>query len=239
MHPESVILQLINALDQFRCECLPRTAREEAYSGWIAHFLMLEFGVRRVIVESHHDGRALASALRACLKPGCESWLPEAVGRGGAMNYDIVVARHDDVDARTFQTRFPDYARATIDERRREAARHLLQFSLCSAAQFLLGHVLIEIKLVDSAVDLVVTDMMVRDLIKLAATSAAIDEFCDESATPNVAFVVVVRGGSNESTRGLAFIRRLSDLAVSALDRMNGIKLPRIILVSQAAVETE
>ena len=228
MHPESVILQLINALDQFRCECLPRTAREEAYSGWIAHFLMLEFGVRRVIVESHHDGRALASALRACLKPGCESWLPEAVGRGGAMNYAIVVARHDADDARTFQTRFPDYARATIDERRREAARHLLQFSL-----------LIEIKLVDSAVDLVVTDMMVRDLIKLAATSAAIDEFCDESATPNVAFVVVVRGGSNESTRGLAFIRRLSDLAVSALDRMNGIKLPRIILVSQAAVETE
>jgi hypothetical protein len=55
---------LLKASDRFRDQCLPRMAREEAYSGWIAHFLMQEFGARRVIVESHHDGRALLSALR-------------------------------------------------------------------------------------------------------------------------------------------------------------------------------
>jgi hypothetical protein len=78
--------KLLNALERLQHECLPRMAREEAYSCWIAHFLMLEFGARRVIVESHHDGRALSSSLRQHLRPGCESWLPEAEGRGGAMN---------------------------------------------------------------------------------------------------------------------------------------------------------
>jgi len=227
MQSESTLPLLVRALERFRSECLPRMAREEAYSGWIAHFLMLEFGARRVIVESHHDGRALSSALRQHLKPGYESWLPEAEGRGGAMNYDIVVARHDDVDARTFQTRFRGHARATIDERRREAARHLLQFVL-----------LMEVKLVDCADDLVVTDMMVRDLIKLAATSITIDEFCEGAETPETAFIVVVRGERQLPKGAAGFIAQLSERAAAALERNDGIVFPRVFLVAHSAVES-
>jgi hypothetical protein len=200
-------------------------AREEAYAGWLSHFLMLEFGVRRVIVESHHDGRALSSSLRSFLRPERQDWLPEPEGRGGAFGYDIVVTRTDDVDARTFQSRFSEYAVSSIDARRREAGRHLLQFLL-----------LVEVKLVDQASDLLVTDMMARDLVKLAATSAAASEFSDILPVPETAFVIVLRGEGDLPSRTEEFFSRLRRRAENAFVESRDVQYPHLFLVAHSGL---
>lgn len=136
-----MISQLKSALETFRKACLPRMAREIIYSGWIAHFLMMKCGIRNVLIESHHDGRALSSAMYKLLKETEKSWLanPDG-GRGGAFSFDIAVTRSETMNVRTFQYRFPDYKTVTMRKRRSVEAEHLLKFSL-----------IIEVKLVDNA----------------------------------------------------------------------------------------
>jgi hypothetical protein len=55
------IARLERALELFRRECLPRQAGERPLSAWLGHYLMMDFGVRRVALRNFADGSPVPS----------------------------------------------------------------------------------------------------------------------------------------------------------------------------------
>jgi len=130
------------------------------------------------------------------------------------------------VDATSFQRRWPEYAQSPDDAKIREAALHLQQFTL-----------LTEIKVVDHEPEPQITDKMVWDVFRLGATSAAVAEFCNEQRIPEIAFVVVMRGYTDlaDNTRG--FLSRLRFRSLDALANSEVIALPHLFFVTRSEVQ--
>ncbi len=205
---------------------------EKTYNSWFAHLLMLKFGFQKVVVESHHDGKALSNALYPYLKKQYQQklkkkgYLPVPKGYKGSFNFDIAIARSDNVDIQSYQKRFPQYKNesVSIEDRRSNAVTHLLQFSL-----------IIEIKVTD---DLKVTDKIAKDLLKLGTTIASIKEYSKEHPIPEMAFIVIYKGSDNLPSAEVVkhFFEELKKRAKDFLIEPKRLTFPHFFLVGRSGI---
>jgi hypothetical protein len=155
--------------------------------------------------------------LRSIVKDDCTKALRRGVASKKGWGIDIAVTRHNNVDARTFQSRFSDWISASDDKRCREASVHLCE-------NFLL---LVEVKLIQQA-----NDELAADMLKLAAAASAVSSVAKDGISLSTALVIVAPNGSDLPDRAPRLLHRLKMRACGALTDSQDVVFPHLFIVA-------